>query len=370
LLAEWREGAYLHLKRNPHFFGSGREIGGQKLGPFVEDVVYKIFGTSDVAILALKKGGIDMFWFGIQPGYIDTLAAFDTVRLFFNEKSALYFMGFNLRRPPFNDAPLRRAVTTLIDKQFIVARILQGRGTSMDSIVPLENHFWHCPDLPRYGEGLTREERIRAAHRILVDAGYSWEQPPVDDSGAVTTGRGLRLPDGEPMARFTILTPPADYDPLRAMSGMIIQEWLREVGLPAYARPMHFGSLLEQVKSRHDFDAFILGYGNLSLDPDYLRVFFYSKNDKPRGWNMSGYHDERFDRLAQESSRAMDLSQRQGLIHAMQQIVMADVPYIPLYKPSVIEAVRVDRFEGWVSTLEGIGNIWSLSRLKPVAAAS
>jgi ABC-type oligopeptide transport system substrate-binding subunit len=86
----------------------------------VDDLVYTVFGTSDVAILALKKGSIDMFWWPIQPGYMDDLSRQADIRLFTNEKSALYFIGFNLRRPPFDDAALRRAVAYLIDKDFIV----------------------------------------------------------------------------------------------------------------------------------------------------------------------------------------------------------------------------------------------------------
>ena len=50
----------------------------------------------------------------------------------------------------------------------------------------------------------------------------------------------------------------------------------------------------------------------------------------------------------------------------MQRMIADDLPYIPLYKPSVVEAVRRDRFEGWVEMLEGIGNIWSVCQVKPV----
>jgi len=370
ILKEWREGAYLHMVRNPHFFGTGHTIAGRRLGPFITDVVVKIFGTSDVAILALKKGSIDMFWWGIQPGYLEDLRNQEDIRIFFSEKSALYFMGFNLRKPPFDDPHLRRAIATLIDKNFIISRILQGFGTEMYSIIPPGNRYWYYPDVEKYGAKLDREARIRKAYEILTRAGYTWEEPAIDDSGEIVPARGLRLPNGEPMKRFTILTPPADYDPHRAISGLMIQEWLRDIGMPAFSRPMAFSSLLQQVKGRHDFDTFILGYGRLSMDPDYLRIFFLSANDKPRGWNMSGYRNPKFDQLATESSQAMDLEKRQALIREMQEIVLRDVPYYPIYDPLLIEAVRTDRFTGWVEMLEGIGNIWSLTQLKPISRES
>ena len=114
----------------------------------------------------------------------------------------------------------------------------------------------------------------------------------------------------------------------------------------------------------NDFDAFILGYGQLSLDPDYLRIFFHSSQDKPRGNNTSGYGNPEFDRIADQSAGAMDEKVRQALIWEAQKIVMSDVPWIPLYNPKMIEAVRTDKFEGWVEMLEGIGNRWSFCELK------
>lgn len=370
VLKEWRQGAYLHLVRNPYFFGTGQTIAGRKLGPHISDLVLKIYGTSDVAVLALKKGSIDMFWWGIQPGYLEDLRGQDDIRIFLSEKSALYFMGFNLRKPPFDDPHLRRAIATLIDKNFIISRILQGFGTEMYSIIPPGNRYWYCPDVDQYGAKFDRKKRIRAAYEILKTAGYTWDTPPIDDGGEVVPTDNIRLPNGQPMARFTILTPPADYDPHRAISGLMIQEWLRQVGMPAFSRPMAFSSLLQQVKGRHDFDTFILGYGRLSTDPDYLRIFFLSANDKPRGWNMSGYRNPEFDKIATESSQAMDLKARKALIWEMQKMVLRDVPYFPIYDPLLIEAVRTDRFTGWVQMLEGIGNIWSFTQLKPIPRES
>jgi ABC-type transport system substrate-binding protein len=177
-------------------------------------------------------------------------------------------------------------------------------------------------------------------------------------------GEEIILPDGNPMERFTILTPPSDYDPNRAMTGIMIQEWLRMAGIPARSKPMTFSSLTQQVNAYHQFDMFVLGYGNLSLDPDYLRNFFHSSNDRKRGWNASGYHNPDFDRIADESSRTMDIDKRKELIGEMQRIIMRDIPYLPLYSPKLVEAVRKDKFTGWVKTLGGIGNTWSFCQIR------
>lgn len=363
---QWQQGNYLYLEKNPHFFARDRQISGRRLGPYVDGLLFKIYGTSDVAVLALRKGELDLFWSGIQPGYIDQLSEDSRIKVFESRKSALYYMGFNVRRTPFNDRALRQAMATLVDKEFIVHRILQDRGIRMDAVIPPGNVRWHNADVVRHGQGLDRTGRLRKAYQLLSEAGYSWKTPPVGDDGKMQRAEELRLPDGTPMAPFNLYTPPADYDPHRAMSGMMIQEWLRDIGIPVFARPMHFGSLLQKIKHNHDFDAFILGYGKLSLDPDYLRFFFISGNDKKRGWNMSGYRNPDYDRMAIQSQSEMDGPRRRQLIRQMQWIISRDVPYLPLYNPSLLEAVRTDHYSGWVPMIDGIGNRWSFCQLKPI----
>lgn len=367
VLSEWRKGVYLYLKRNPHFFGQGLTIAGRKLGPEISGVVFKVYGTSDAAVLALRKGSIDYYWNNIQPGYLRDLKADPDVRLVQSQKSALYFLGFNLRRPPAGEAAFRRAVAMLIDKQFVIKRVLQGSGEVMSSLLPAGNRFYHLNQTPDYDQHLTRRQRIDQAVEILAAAGYSWDQRPSWEGDRLRPGRGIKDPEGKPLRELGILTPPADYDPQRAMVGVMVQEWLVQVGIPAFARPMAFGALLERVKNQHEFDMFVLGYGNLPLDPGWLGAFFLGENDRPRGWNMSGYHNAEFDALARQAGRAMDPNERRPLVLEMQRILMKDTPFLPLYNPTLTEGLRQDRFAGWVEMVGGVGNLWTFCQLTPRA---
>ncbi|MBW1819155.1 MAG: ABC transporter substrate-binding protein, partial [Deltaproteobacteria bacterium] len=72
-----------------------------------------------------------------------------------------------------------------------------------------------------------------------------------------------------------------------------------------------------------------------------------------------------YDRISEASAKAMNINERRKLIWQMQQIIMNDVPYFPLYNPKLIEGVRKGKFTGWVQMLEGVGNTWSFCNLKP-----
>jgi len=87
VLKEWRQGAYLFLQKNKYFFGAGRKISGRMLGPHIDGIIFKIYGTSDAAILALKKGSIDMFWWSIQAGYLEDLKKQKNIQIFSNKRA-------------------------------------------------------------------------------------------------------------------------------------------------------------------------------------------------------------------------------------------------------------------------------------------
>ncbi len=81
---------------------------------------------------------------------------------------------------------------------------------------------------------------------------------------------------------------------------------------------------------------------------------------------MSGYNNPEFDKLADAQRLVTDSMERQKLIYRMQELILEDLPYLPLYNPNIIEATLNQRFQGWVAKVDGIGNIWSMCVVKPV----
>ncbi len=363
--AEWKKGSYVQLVKNPLFFAKGMTVKGKKIGPYFDDILFKIYGTTDTAILAIKKGDIDYIWWPIQPGFVSELMKDKNITLTNSAENGLKYFAFNLRRMPFKDINFRQAVAYLIDKEFIQKRVLQNYGIPNDSVLPPGNKFWFNPDTPKYGKDMSRAERIKKAVEILKKAGYSWEkEPKITSKGEIIEGKGLIMPDGQPLKPFKIITPPADYDPLRAMCGMFIQEWLKQVGIPAISAPTSFGDIINKVMTEWDFDVFILGY-RLSLDPDFMRTFFHSKQIVKDGDNPMAYINPEFDKLADASAKEMVPEKRKKLILKLQEFIIKEAPWIPLYTLLQIEAYRNDRFTGWVNQLDGIGNGWSFLFIKP-----
>lgn len=351
-IKEWRRGSYVHLVANEHYHGKGMRLGVRTIGPYIREILFRIYRTTDLAALALRRGEVDYIWWPIYPAIIPDLQRDPHIAISVNPDNGFFYLAFNLRKAPFKDLAFRQAVNILIDREFIVARVLWGYGAPLSTLVPPGNKFWHHGEIPDPGKGLEREERVAQARGILARAGYTWKE-----------GR-LVLPDGRPMTELVIFTPPADYDPLRWMATMLITRWLADIGVRAVARPLSFAELVHRVFDTQEFEAYVLGW-SLGIDPDYLRVFFHSRYIQPGGYNCMAYSSPLFDQLAEESMLTMEEGVRRNLILKMQELLMAELPYLPLYVLQSVEA-RSKRFEGWVEQLGGIGNYWSFVFLRPV----
>jgi len=236
----------------------------------------------------------------------------------------------------------------------------------MDTFVPPSNTFYYDSHTPTYGEGMGRERRTREAYAILSAAGYGWEIPPIDEKGSLQNGKGLKGPDGNAISKLTLITPTANYDTEEAATGKAIARWLDKFGVPVSQNTVAFNNLLTLVKFKRNFDMFIMGWRQLSLDPDYLRRFFHSDYDSPNQWNYTGYNNVEFNKLSDLQAESIDIKERRRIVLRLQNILATDLPIIPLYIPHRMEGLRTDKFAGWVKQAGGVGNIWTFCMLKPI----
>src|SRR5690606_35203098 len=149
------------------------------------------------------------------------------------------------------------------------------------------------PGVNVWGEGMSREERLREAVRILKEAGYTWEKEPVVDpaAGVVEPGVGLRMPGGDPVPGLELLAPGPGYDPLRTAFATWIERWVKSLGVPVHLRFSDFNGVVDRMYSR-EFDMVIMGW-SLGTYPDHLYLFFHS-SQTGRGWNFTGYSNPEY----------------------------------------------------------------------------
>ncbi|MBU7042959.1 MAG: ABC transporter substrate-binding protein [Theionarchaea archaeon] len=366
---QWEKGAFVKLVTNPDYYGKGRTVNVEGVGTITEGPDYdglllKLYGTTDAALLGIQKGEVDYIWWNLDPGYIAQLLGNADITIEKSDELGYYYLAPNVVKEPFDDLVLRQALAYLVQKDFIVSRVLQGYGGEAHSVVMPAAGEWYNPNVNTFGHGMAKEERIAKATEMLTAAGYTVPEEKYP-AGVVL------LPDGSKMQPFEILTPPADYDPMRAMSGVLIQEWWRELGIPVTAKPTSFGEIVHKTFESMTFDWYVLGWriGGTGY-PDHMRYYFHSDQAVPDGNNPMSFKDPEVDAALETIMTSCDKDELLEAAWIAQEKVIEGVGYCPLYYRTMNEAHRNDTFEGWFTQLGGIAGTESprhcLLYLKPI----
>ena len=362
----WSFGSFARVDANPDY-AFGR--------PKIDSILFKIYRTTQLAVLALQSGEIAFLLNTVPVEFIPDLRNDPNIGLVMAPALHPASLVFNMRRQPFGyltfppaDArtddiglPLRLAFASLVDKATMVHTLLQDYGVIADGFVSPLNTAWYNGTLPARAYDPTQAGLI------------------LDNAGWTKTGAGNCQSDGTNCrsfprlgtSQFEILTPQADFDPIRASAGAMIASAARSIGVNVISRPSAFGYILSALDA-HDFDLAIVKEPDVHAndpwtlsreDPDYLFDLFHAANGAA-GRNRFGFWDPEFDARIGASRAEADPSVRAIEVRAAQGILADRSPGVPMYYQHLTWAYRTDRFQGWILTASTLFNYWSLQGLE------
>lgn len=355
----WTPNSGSHISVYDNYWGKGKSVswGGVSYPFFPEhlrSIKFVIYTSLDVISLALQKGEIDSLIWTLTPGFLSQVRFNPSISVEQVTDAGYFYLAFNLRRKPWNDLVLRQAISRAIDKDYIVNTLMGGFG--IKGTVPISVHT------PSYVNTSAAPPTFDLnAAKALLDA-----------NGIVDrTGDGFReYKDGSPI-RATILTPPKDYDPVRADAGIMISNNLKSIGLNIDSAPTSFDTIVSKAFTEVDFDIYILGWLLTGTPESYLKDFFSSKSDvaiNPAGSNSAGYRNAKVDTLLDQMETTLDNTARIKIVQDIEGIVTNDIPWNVLYYRKNLNAYRNDAWVGWVNTPPQLYNFWSLVKLRTAGA--
>lgn len=299
-LSTWKNGQYLKLTRNLNATQGQAKI---------DSLLSRIIPDKAAQFLELSADNIDSM--GLNP---IQFARIFPARPELNKNIALYkelgnsytYLGFNLKRKPFDDIRVRQAINYAINKQEIIEGVLLGLGEPVASPYKPGTR-WSNPKLKPYPYD------PKKAIILLKEAGYEDHD-----------GDGILDKDGKPFT-FEILT---NQNKEREMTGVLVQRRLKDIGIDANIRVLEWASFLGRFIKPKEFDVVILGW-SLSLDPDQYSIW-HSSQQAPGQFNFISYANPRVDQLLEAGRLELNPDKRVKIYHEFARILQEDSPIVYL----------------------------------------
>ena len=324
---------------------------------YVTEFDFIVYGSLDVVSLSLQQGTIDTLLWSLTPGFVNVVSSNPAVTVQTVTDSGFFYLSFNVRQHPWDDKCLRQAISMAIDKNYIVNTLMGGYGIQGYAPISIAN--------PTYVNSAAKPPDYNLAGiatklqgcGYTIDSATGFYRAPAAYGGQVVTA--------------TILTPPKDYDPVRADAGIMISNNLKAAHLNIDSAPTSFDTIVAKAFTRPvNFQIYVLGF-SLGLFPEtYICSFFcsnYDVNKNPAGSNSAGYSNSAVDALINQALYTTNTTDRVNLVKQVEAIVAADIPWNILYYRKNVVAWRNDAWEGWVLYPNGNAqfNFYSVVNIHP-----
>ena len=340
ILAEYKEGVRLVLKRNPNYYAKSKD--GVQL-PYLDQVVYNIVPNSNTELLKFEAGESDL--------YGPTAKDFPQIKAEASEKGwnvviggpalGSQFIAFNFNAPDkykrawFRDVNFRKAVAYAFDKQSIIDNLYNGLGVPLYGPTSSSSGFYN-PEVENLGYRFS----ISKAKRYLKKAGFTWNSNGklVDKDGNIV--------------KYTLSTNTGNT--VREEIGNILADSLAKLGIEVVFRPIAFNTLVQKLFGG-DWDSIIIGLtGGVDLGNGWNvnrldgGLHFWNYSPETQDWvDKDDYfvpdYEKRIDEIFKEQAVTLNQDKLKELFNEYQMLVAENQilvytvaqNYLVAYKKSV-----------------------------------
>lgn len=317
---EFKAGDRLVLARNDAYFGPKAVW---------DKVVFRAISDDAARVSALLGGDVDLIDY-VPPSDVARLRQEDGIVVHRDTSDRTMFLipdvgrevspfitdrdGNPMENNPLQDIRVRKAMAMAIDREALVARIMDGAGTPANQNVA-PDVLGHAPGLPEI------EFNLDAAKELLADAGYP-------------EGFGLTI-------HCTNDRYVNDARICQALGQMLARLGLG-MKVEALPKAVMFPRVRDPEGERTSLMLLSFGSGT-SGDAGGTLTHTIHSYDKDRGfgtWNVGRYSNKDVDAVIEAATTTLDADKRAELQSKAISLAMSDMAVIPLFYNNVIVASR------------------------------
>jgi len=291
VLQDWVVQSHVELMRNEQYRENDQTV--------IDRVLYYPIENAEAVFARYRADELD-FTTTIPIRQLDYIQAALPGEYVQSPYLGTYYYGLNVTQAPFRDQPgLRLALSMAIDREIITEK-LSGAGElpAYGWIPAVQNYAQQVPEWASW----SREQRHAEARRLYAEAGYTAEQP---------LGLEILYNTSQDHKRLAIAISAMWKQVLGVQTRLLNQEW----------------KVYLQTRTLKNTQVFRSGWIGDYNDANTFAELLHSGNAQ----NDSGWASPRYDELQENAAREIDLQKRAELLQQAEQILLAEMPIIPIY---------------------------------------
>ncbi|MBR2525652.1 ABC transporter substrate-binding protein [bacterium] len=354
-LKEYKAAQRVVFERNSDYYMLNKK--NQKL-PYLDKIIYLIVGDLNNEILKFEGHEIDVISLrgsNVAPYKIkeadsdykiynlgaDTGTMFVAINLNPRRNSENKFYVDPKKQYWFSDKDFRTAIDYALDRKNMVQNIANGLAKPLFTAESLNSIFLNT-------KIKGHERNLKKAKEVLINAGFKY-------------GNNKKLYDkfGN-RVEFDLYTNAGNTE--REAIGVMVKQDLEDLGMRVNFKPVEFNTLVNKMTTTFDWDMIIMGLTGSPLEPhDGLNVWhskgslhlFNQRTEDDKKDDRFTF-EKRLDEIFESAALQTTFASRKKLYDEYQQIVYDEKPFIYLYSPVRMVAVRKKFRNIYPSQLLGI----------------
>jgi ABC-type transport system substrate-binding protein len=278
--------------------------------PNYKRFVYRIIPALLTQEMEFYAGTIDIYGEapgGVPPHQAKRLEKDPRYQSFSGTTFGYYYIGYNMRRKPFDDQRVRRALGMAIDVNKIIKYVLYNQGERITGPFVKQTDFYnHIIEQLPYDP--------QAALKLLKEAGWKRNQ------------EGWLEKNGQKL-QFTLITNSGN-DIRKAILAIAQDSW-KKIGIDVRTDMLEWSVFIQERVEKADFDAVILGW-LMGIDPDLYQIW-HSSQTNPHQLNFVGFNNPEADDLIIKIRQEYNHAKQVDYCHQLHKIIATEQPYTFLF---------------------------------------
>jgi len=328
VVAEYKPGAYVLLRRNANYWK--RDANGRPL-PYLDSIRLLIQQNRELEFLHFERGELDIIN-KLDPEMYDRLSAsmpraavdsgpsLDWEVVFFNQVASAPLPEY--KRRWFRSDAFRLAISGAIHRDDLVRIVYRGHAHAAAGPISVSNRFWLNAALkPPISSETTSKDWLKR-------------------DGFYRSGDSLFDREGH-RVEFSMITNAGNKLHERMLA--LIQQDLAKIGVRLNVVTLDFPSLIERISHTFDYEAVLMSFTNIDLDPSGQMNIWMSSAENHQ-WNPgqktpATAWEAEIDKLMLGQAASQESSKRKAYFDKVQQIAAEHAPILFLVNPNALSAV-------------------------------